>query len=219
MTDLTIAAVEKIVGAPIDSWDGKCHLVSSKLAPAVGGIVHRGYYLGPKVEGAFFHGAFSQHSWIALPDGTVIDPTRHAFDLSPRWPLWHGPADEYDVGGCKTQPPSGPPLARSKDAQTIEVAVTERDLKETGLAFMLPRSVFAGSRTPLTRDECAWLAHLPVKDAPALGAMTRDLAARVYRALIEAGQGELIPVDRRAWILGDFESQAELTVRYGGRGQ
>src|SRR5207253_99373 len=90
MSVLTIAAAETIVGAPIDRWDGHCHLVSSKLAPAVGGVVHRGYYLGPKVEGAFFHGAFSQHSWIALPDGTVIDPTRHAFDLSPRWPLWHG---------------------------------------------------------------------------------------------------------------------------------
>jgi hypothetical protein len=214
MTDLTIPAAERLVGRPLDQWDGRCHLVSTMLAQAVGGVVHRGYYLGPKVEGAFFHGAFSQHSWIALPDGTVVDPTRHAFDLSPRWPLWRGPADEYDVGGCKSQPPSGPPASRHGDEKLVAVTIEQADLNETGLGFTLP----AMPAPMLTRDECAWLAHLPVKDQPHLGAMTKDVAERVYRALIDAGQGELIAIDRRAWVLGDFESTAELAVRFGGAG-
>lgn len=217
MTALTRDEAERLVGRPIEEWDGRCHAVSTYLAPAVGGVVHRGYYLGPKVEGAYFHGEFSQHSWIALPDGTVVDPTRHAFDLSPRWPLWTGPADEYDVGGCKTQPPSGPPLERVGGSELIAVAVAESDLKITGLGFRLPRSAFTETHVLLTRDECAWLAHLPVKDKPALGAMTRDVAERIYRALIDAEQGELIAIDRRAWVLGGYHSQA-LDVRYGGWG-
>lgn len=219
MTDLSRDQAEALVERPIDQWDGKCHVVSSRLAPALGGVVHRGFYLGPKAEGAYFHGSFSQHSWVAMPDGTVVDPTRHAFDLSPRWPLWTGPADDYDVGGCRSQPPSGrPPEGGARD-QLVEIA--RDDLAITGITFVLPPEADLGNgRWALTNSEVFWLAGLPVKDQASLGVLPLEggHAKRVYEALIASGRAEAIAIDRRAWVLGDFESTAALDVRYGGMG-
>lgn len=94
---LTKRRAESATGYPIDQWDGLCDLTSRALAPLLGGIVRRGQFVGSTVEGAYFHGSTGDHSWIELPDGRVCDPTRHAFDLSPRWPLWVGNDADYEI--------------------------------------------------------------------------------------------------------------------------
>lgn len=197
---MTQAEAEAAVGWPIDAWDGRCHAVSSSLAPLLGGVVHRGYFTGKTVEGAFFHGQFAQHSWIALPDGRVCDPTRHAFTLDDRWPLWVGTDDEYDVGGCRSQPPLGRPPETS--GPLCDVTVSSTTLQATGLAYVLPPDRISDTVASLTRAEISWLAHLPVRDGYGLGVLPRKHAAEVYQAVIDAGHGELIPIDRRHWILG-----------------
>lgn len=203
------AALVERTGSPPEKWAGHCHQVSDALVDALEAlgetaVVRRGYFLGETVPGAMFHGHFSQHSWVELPDcppkQRVCDPTRHAFVGGPAWPLWVGPDDEYDIGGCRSQPPSGPPPVGGE--RTIRLTLTKATLYGIGLGFMLPPDAL-GDRLTLTPMEAHWLAHLPVKDATRFGALTHAQAAEVYQALIDAGRHGLIPMDRRQWILPD----------------
>lgn len=204
---LTQEEIEAAVGDPVEEWDARCHEISAALAPLVGGVVRRGYFTGEKKEGAYFHGMFSQHSWIELPDGRVCDPTRHAMDLSPRWPLWIGDDADYDIAGCRSQPAYGQPEQDAvPEGENVALRMSRRALASTGLDMVLEPwqtqqdegdMVFVA----LSRRQLMWLANLPIKDRFTLGAIPRQHAREIYQAIVDADYAEAIPIDRRDWIL------------------
>lgn len=204
----TAAVAAKRIGMPLDRWAGNCHAVSAQLvhAEVVEGVVRRGYFIGVTQPGAHFHGRVCQHSWIEMPDGRVCDPTRFAFVGGPP-ELWVGSDDEYDIGACKSTPPSGPPPDsfdttnwKGDEIEYVELKVSSVDYVADLLRT--PPEMRYDDAVEATFKQCAWLANLPVKDEEGAGVLSRFFAAEVYEALIEADRGVLIPTDRRDWILG-----------------
>lgn len=195
-------------GAPAE-WAGCCHQVSSAVADLIGeehAVVRRGYFLGPVAPDSYFGrlGGVSQHSWVELRDGRVLDPTRFAIVGGKPWPLWVGPDDEYDIGGCKRAAPAGraPHLCESA-GEPIELKIESAGY----VADLLGASSFdfseeeGDSYVMVSREQAAWLANLPVKDREGAGVLSRMFAAEVYEALMDCGMSALIPIDRRDWIL------------------
>lgn len=196
---ITPEEAEQIVGAPSGEWKGRCHEISMKLAPHIE---------GSKVRRGLFHGqttaAVGQHSWIELPDGTVLDPTCHAFTDRPA--MWHGPADEYDIGGCRYQEAPSPPSYYETEHDEIELQLgsaryvadllrQDSDLWSDGEE--------TDSWIMVSVEQLFWLANLPVREQEADGVLSRWFAAEVYEAIINAGHKAAIPIDRRKWILDE----------------
>jgi hypothetical protein len=210
---LELEEAEALVGMPLRAWDGNCHAVSAALAARVGGVVRRGIFTGETTWGAMFHERPCQHSWIELPDGRVCDPTRPAFTCCARWPLWIGPADEYDIASCRSAPPAGPPpdpydcttFAGDEEREMSELYLGSVDYV-AGLLGQPPEFVHDGDDSPgvsVTIRQAFYLANLPIRDEEGPGVLSKFFAAEVFEALIEAGFQSAIPVDRRDWILED----------------
>ena len=54
----------------------------------------------------------------------------------------------------------------------------------------------------LTLEQIGWLANLPIRTRrEEQGTLSSFFVAEVYQAIIDAGYGALIPIDRRDWIL------------------
>ena len=192
---ITLQEAEAIVGEPAERWVSRCHEISMKLAPHVDGIVRRGFFMGETTSPVF------QHSWIELPDGSVLDPTVHAFTNRP--PLWHGPADEYDIGGCRLSGPAGPPpdfYASESEPVELNIAAAAYVANLLHLDPTLWNDE-DGGWVLCSIEQLFWLANLPVKDEEREGVLCRFFAAEVYEAIIEAGHRGAIPIDRRKWIL------------------
>lgn len=94
---------------PLTNWAGQCFgvataLVNAGLCPE-GAIAVYGHWTGPIGADSMFadrqHVGFVQHGWVNCPDGTIIDPTRWAFDHSDHTNayIYSGPNDHYDEGG------------------------------------------------------------------------------------------------------------------------
>jgi hypothetical protein len=99
--DPRITSLEKLCG-PTRTWAGRCNhlamaMVEQKLAS---GDVVFGVWRGRVAEGVpttpllTFGGVL--HSWIARPDGTVMDPTRWVFEGVDPY-IYEGPADLYQL--------------------------------------------------------------------------------------------------------------------------
>lgn len=89
---------EGITGSEASSWPGNCHGVACHLAEAVGGTVARGFWHGSVAQGSIFEPGSTGHSWIVLPDGRIVDPTRWAFDRPDDPYIYVGtPGAEYDT--------------------------------------------------------------------------------------------------------------------------
>ncbi len=197
---ISLEEAEAVAGAPADEWKGRCHEISMKLAPHIEGAkVRRGYFHGQTTA------TVMQHSWIELPDGTVLDPTCHAFTDRP--PLWHGPAEEYDIGGCRfAQPRSSPPSYYETDQGEVELNLGSARY----LADLLGQDSDLWSDLEeddswilVSVEQLYWLANLPVQDKEQDGVLARWFAAEVYEAIIKAGHAAAIPIDRRKWILDE----------------
>lgn len=191
-----------------ETWAGKCHGAAVYVNAALGpedSTVRRGYFIGEIAPGAYFDGRVSQHSWVELRDGRVCDPTRFAFVGGPAWPLWVGPDDDYDIGACKIVGPSGtPPSIDDSEGSPVELNVGSIDYVVDLLGTYTWDRSESGTEDPwlmASKEQIAWLAHLPIKDREGPGVLARWFAAEVYEAIINAGFSALIPIDRRDWIL------------------
>lgn len=201
---LTPGAVAARIGIPTSEWAGKCHGISLAVAPLVAGVVRRGLFTGEVKLDSYFgqRGGVYQHSWVELVNGLVLDPTRHAFAGGPVM-LWIGPNDEYDIGGCKSQHPSGmSPFQTSEPTVVLNVDSIQyfADLFDgTAEVWFAPDG--ESGEILLTVEQALWFANLPVKEREAPGVLARWFAAEGYEALVRAGQKALIPIDRLDWIL------------------
>ncbi len=210
-------------GVPLEEWAGKCHGISMLVAPLVNGRVQRGYFLGDKDPDAFFGKSpiFQQHSWVELPNGNVLDPTRHAF-VGGDPMLWTGPADDYDKGGCITQGPAGPPPSPWGDGEDDDGEPSDIVLDLCSVHYFADllgvrvdgilastgsedEDEFSGEEgwIMVNRKQAHWLAHLPIFSREGPGILNDFFAAELFDALAKAGERALIPIDRWTWIMGE----------------
>lgn len=204
MPKITIAQAEKIIGCPSDRWAGNCHLVSSKLAPQFAGSrVQRGYYVGETDPKSFFgeRKGFFQHSWVRLKDGRVLDGTRFAFKGG-KPAIWIGEDDGYDVGGSRfmlpmVQPPPGW-MDDDGDSITLDLGCVDyvANLLRTNDSLMQGEGWIIVSTSQLF-----WLANLPVLPRESPRNICDFFVREIYEAIIDAGKGSLIPIDRRTEYL------------------
>lgn len=204
-------AMEGRLGGPPASWAGNCHGASLAVVDELGeevAVVRRGYFTGRCHPLSHFgrQGGVSQHSWVELRDGSVLDPTRFAITfVDADWPVWHGAGGvvtaEYDIGGCRSQAPSGDaPSVLGSDGDPIELECESAEHFATMLA--LPAEYFGEGWMQISLEQIAWLAHLPIRaGSEDTGTISHFFAPELYEAIINAGHGALIPIDRRDWML------------------
>lgn len=214
MTTVTMPTLDDMVerAGPMAGWAGKCHGISMVLVGLLNELndgppvatLRRGYFIGEVAKGSYFDGRPSQHSWVELRDGTVLDPTRGAFTLLPFWPIWVGDDEDYDVGGCKCPliASGDPPDPYDSESAEVELNLESIDYVVGLLGRALDYGDDDGAGWVLvSREQVAWLAHLPVREEERPGVLSRTFAAEVYAAIDDAGYGALIPIDRKDWIL------------------
>lgn len=206
-------ALVKRMGASPAQWAGRCHEAAFALVAELeemgveGAVLRRGYFIGRTKPGALFHDRPVQHSWVELADGQVCDPTRFAFTLDEVWPLWVGPADEYDVGGMRSQgasPPPPPPDSFADSDAEIELKVSSVEYF-AGLLGLLPEWFGDDGEDGwllITRSQAHWLAHLPVVEGEGAGVLSRFFAPELFEALDDAKLKVLIPIDRWDYVMG-----------------
>lgn len=200
---ITMEEAVEAAGVPAEEWGGKCHQISSALAERVGGKVHRGYAPGIKCHPeSYWANGMAQHSWIALPDGTVVDPTRFTTEAPGTEPyIWVGPDDDYDAGGSRLQANRvGPPpdtLDTGRELIYFRVGSAEYvgDLLESA-----EMDVYTDPDDDpgvlASFEQLIWLANLPVTAREQSRCIARFYAREIYEALDEVNLKALIPVDR-----------------------
>lgn len=205
----SLGELDARMGGGPATWAGNCHAVSTAVAELIGSdhaTVRRGYFRGTVDPDTYFgqRGGVGQHSWVELRDGRVCDPSRFALKACPAWPLWVGPADEYDIGGCAGAAPAGSPPSPWDEDGRAPVAL---DLGSTDYVADLvgvPDEFRGDGYVELSMAQLVWLANLPVQDREQSGVLARFFAAEVFEAICNAGWSSLIPVDRRDWILPEL---------------
>jgi hypothetical protein len=200
--------MEGRLGGPPETWAGNCHGASMAVVDELGedvAVVRRGYFTGHCHPFSYFgrKGGVGQHSWVELRDGSVLDPTRFAITVEdPEWPVWHGPAGEYDIGGCRSQAPAGdPPSVFDSEHEPIELVCGSAEHLAVHL-LGLPSEYYGEDWMQVSPEQVAWLAHLPIREGREdPGTISPFFAPELYEAIINAEQGALIPIDRRDWML------------------
>ncbi len=186
-------------GIPLEDWAGDCARIAHALAEHYGGTSRYGMFLGEISDDSMFAGRpAAPHGWIELPDGTVVDPTRWAFefnrdDLQSAY-IWHGPGDEYDLAGDRIRRD----IMEMQGTDPDEVPADDPAYPST-LAFsgdvdvVVERLIGPG---PYTMPRVRHLAHIHP-------ARFGDHAAAIYAALAEAGEMAWVPIDFQHWVEDD----------------
>ena len=191
---LTLTDAELIVGSPATSWMGRCTEISDKLADAYRGEAVYGHWVGPVDDASPFAYAqstgFAQHGWIEMPDGSVVDPTRFAFEMVAPY-IYVGASDYYDRGGnamlarLNGLPPEDPddgnycPLTLPSAAAHVVFAMTGWS-DPAALAWI----------------QVHWLAHVSPQ-------VYGEHAKEIFSAIRDAGEAAMIPFDNWRWVMGD----------------
>jgi hypothetical protein len=195
------AEAAEAIGLPLEAWSGQCYGVAVALVESglVDGCAVYGHWLGPVAEGSHFDTGFrpfQRHGWIVLEDGSVVDPTRWAFEGVDPY-IYHGPADHYDEGGNAFRsalrgPP--PPLDLFEDEV---ITVGQHQLPTSAWNWLEKRLGLESNYADegyepgmVSKAQLIWLAHLDPREmgghAPAVIEMLDDL-----------GMGALVPIDNR----------------------
>ena len=186
---LSVKDVEKAVKAKAKDWNGRCYEIAKKLSDSglVKGEVRYGIYWGHiSDESTKFAGrSFSHHGWIELPDRTIVDPTRWAFEARNPY-IWEGwNSGIYDVGGSKLY--AADPLPAVKDSEeAVPLKLGKAKAFVDELLQKPPR---------ITKNLAIWLAH---RSPDALGSMAKP----IYQAVVDAGLGAYLQYDMRVAVLG-----------------
>jgi len=190
------------VAGPTDTWKGNCFYIASRIVSAgltPGGVAVYGHWLGPIAETSFFASKrglmFCQHGWILMPDNSVIDPTRWAFENKKPY-IFHGSAKDdngkllYDEGGNSVRMAlmGGPPEYNSAEKQLTITSVVMRTVTWNFVEKILEIDTARQDHSVLSLSQLCWLANLPPS---VLG----EHMVGVYRALEKLGKVAYIPID------------------------
>lgn len=203
--------MEERLGAPPAEWAGRCHEAACAVVELLGAdtaTVRRGYFTGERHPDAHFYKTPCQHSWVELRDHSIVDPTRFAFTCDPEWPLWHGAGklvhDEYDIGGCRSEGRAGYPPAPDGELIELTLSSVERvaELLQQPSDLVWLEEDIEHSTILVSKGQLFYLAHLPIIDgAEEMGTLSPFFAPEIFAAIMDAGEGALIPIDRRDWML------------------
>lgn len=221
---LTVAAVEKAIGMKAAEWSGNCYAVACAILRArmVKGRPAYGHWLGEVHRDSPFardgkRPPIVRHGWIAMKDGSVIDPTRWVFEAAEPY-IWHGmPPDDPDCEDCGYKEFEhdedddsatcsefrGPRWPYDEGGDRLRAA-TQRPFPQVGpgepvcVRLLLPSGVLRrlGISGQLTRQQAAWVANLPFSK------LGRDAWA-VCVALDAAGCRAYVPID--TWTRAEAE--------------
>jgi hypothetical protein len=176
--ELTIEDLERVVGAPPQTWHGKC----TALAHAAAELVS---YHGFVSETGFWkkrRGFPNSHGWVLLDDGRILDPTRWSFeDVEPYIFLGESQRD-YDEGGNE--------LRKAFRGECPEPEGDLLDLKLNIVTAEIFTKLTGYPVEELTFGQIFWLANSPYDD---LGVFVGP----VYQGIIDNGKKALIPIDNR----------------------
>lgn len=198
--------VAELIDFPTDHWGGNCHGVSVALRQAgLPGRVRRGWH--PAWGG--------QHSWVELPDGSIVDATLTAL-LRDEVNILVIPADDPGHAGydpCGWRGIHGPNTVRHPP----NIDETERELIDMPLsspdyvADLLGLYAEYWGETTDTDDgwiQCSveqafWLANLPVVDRESRRGISKFFAAEIYEVLDQAGMKGAIPTDNWHYVMDE----------------
>ena len=190
--------IAHVIGISLSEWAGNCYGIASLVLKKklVRGKIRYGTWLGEINEDSPFGGrAFTHHAWILLPDGRVYDPTRFVFEGQEPYVFVsntpEGTLDEYDFGSNAIREAMRKPFPKevTADDKFCKLVLSRQAVKHM--------EHLAGTTLipPLTRRQAAWFANLRPQD---LHPHTKE----IYRALVRAREGCLIPIDNQRDVLG-----------------
>jgi len=212
---LTIEAVEAALRqftglAEVHTWHGRCYEIAYAIAESCKLIEGRpvyGSYTGSIHPKGWWakrrHLDFVRHGWILLPDGRILDPTRWSFENKKPY-IWLGGPDDAgfaDYDACNDRYRQALYANRPCPAEYDHKKFFELPLSFGARLFLFKYSGEVLPR-PLKEENLAinllqlmWVANAPIADLA-------GYAVEIYRAIVNAGQRAMIPLDNREMILG-----------------
>jgi hypothetical protein len=203
--------IAKKIGVPLADWVFNCYFIATLFVQkgiTPEGTAVYGHYIGPiDPTGPWAsrsNNTFVRHGWVVMPDGSIVDPTRWAFENKPPYIYTakrESAEKEYDEGGNRIRAMfcSPVPMWKSNDKQyTIEFGVhasTIRRLLQT--KCKQPSNVY-------TDIQLHWLANLPYE---IVGHILQVLDKKLKKYELSV----LIPIDNRLRAEREFGENAHPT--------
>jgi hypothetical protein len=197
----TLKQVEAALG-PAKDWFARCFQISSACVECglVSGAAVYGHWIGeihPKSRFANCReDPFVRHGWVKLPDGRVFDPTRWTFTAEKPYLFVGVNQGEYDEGGDRWRMKnSSPPPRFSFDEPYFTFSldrIVEQPWRHVQDLFgdVILEDLENRDVSDLSLSQLHWLANLPFD-------RLQPHARVIYKAIIDCGQGALIPIDNR----------------------
>ena len=185
------------IDTPISRWPGACYGIAGAAQRFFGGKLRYGHWTGPvddkcPVEGFKNNLPFQRHGWLALDNGSIVDPTRWVFEGTVPY-IYRGPNDYYDVGGNDWRELALQPCPEY-GVREPRSALAVWKFDPQAHRFVIDE-LFNGA-PGITNSMARWLANLPL---PRLGVHARA----VYQALVDCGDRSWIPIDNLLLVLGE----------------
>lgn len=214
MTDLDpealLAQAQTALG-PAHEWAGRCYEIACALVEydLVQGTAVYGHFVGPIHPKSYFRERrghpFVQHGWVLLEEGTIVDPTRWAFEARlPYIAVFPPGAPEqrhYDEGGNRFRA-----VTHSRrpnfDPNEIQYRLPEK-LLPTGaflvMEWLLMPDYSEQDPGEFSVSQLCWLANAPYDTL-------QGQAAPIYEALEHVGLLAHVPIDN--WRRAQREKKA-----------
>ena len=183
-----------LIGIPLTDWPGNCHGIAEAVlrrAPVDGMRLARGHWHGHISSDSVFGARdFTQHSWLVLADGRILDPTRWTLEDPKRPAIYLGVNDHYDEAGLQLRQQQ-PPAFFNAPPNPFQILL---DKTSPALCEAL-NNALGGDHARGTMDPGhRWLADALARAMKTDPDRLHD-AARLYRLMAEAGMRAMIPID------------------------
>lgn len=195
------ARIAEEIGIPVEIWPGNCHGVAEAILrdmPVRGMRLTRGHYTGFVSSKSVYGKGPSQHTWLTLEDGRVLDPTRWAMERPDTPSVYLGISDSYDEGGMALR-------ARTRAQLRANAIFLSGPTAEGVILKALGASPHARELVLATGGGLSEIASARNADkvAQAIESPVEQLKnpERVYRAVVAAGLGALLQIDQRIRVL------------------
>ena len=193
---LDAETVADAIQIPLASWTGQCFAVASQMIKVyhLEGVAVFGMFVGKIAKKSHFsdrqHG-FTQHGWIRMKSGALIDPTRWAFEaVTPYIFVTTEPEHpDYDEGANTVLE------LRQKFRQSSGLVQKGNDLAvHPALSTIVGKLLGDSPRTGISTSEVFAVANTPLNQ---LGPFAKE----VYTWLVQSGYSAAIPIDNRNRVL------------------